>query len=553
MLVIVSVPNHPIWVISSLPLRIGNLVQVFDGVKRSLCSALPSLSSNFGDTLNFLHCVEHFSIQRAALRTLRLSDRSRKFSAVKLYVWLCSRYGSTAELSASKLKQATGLDEDTIQAAREELVRSELISAERQHGQGTTYCYTVLNLKTRKPFSAREDSGLDGYFQCPKLFLHRDVYRKQTGANVLAYVTALAECNRLNCSKLRCSKAKFAKICGITQRTLNKALRPLAKENLLFLAVSDGRIEVLDPQTGESFTKAPGDDEPRFFDSTAGRRVTLKNLLTPENFKKYYSGELADLSPETSQQDVRCVFHDDEHPSMSINLDEGTWCCHSCSPDGGGMLAFEMKRLDTEDRHEAWKSIAKKLGVKLMSPRCGEVTDTFDYVSTDGEILYAVWRYKDGSARFFTPTINGKWKPGLNGARRTLYNLPDVMWANVVIITEGEKKAEVVKSLGLLDQNGRPVAVTCTGDAASWKAEFVEHLRGKRVVLFPDSDAPGQRYAQAVTACLSRAEIEYRVVDFSKFGNDVRDFLKDNQTAEDLVDYADCEWLRAPVSEVVEV
>jgi hypothetical protein len=86
-------------------------------------------------------------------------------------------------------------------------------------------------------------------------------------------------------------------------------------------------------------------------------------------------------------------------------------------------------------------------------------------------VLYAVRRFEDGSARFFTPTVGEKWKPGLNGVPRVPYQLPELLKADVIIVTEGEKKADAVKLLGLLDANGQPVAVTCTGAADSWRPE----------------------------------------------------------------------------------
>ena len=74
-------------------------------------------------------------------------------------------------------------------------------------------------------------------------------------------------------------------------------------------------------------------------------------------------------------------------------------------------------------------------------------------------------------------------------------------------------------------------------------------LQNKRVLVFPDTDEPGQRYAQAISASFVRAGIEHRTVDFAPFGNDVRDFLREH-TKEELVEYAKCEWLEQREEEV---
>ena len=91
------------------------------------------------------------------------------------------------------------------------------------------------------------------------------------------------------------------------------------------------------------------------------------------------------------------------------------------------MLDFEMRLLDTEDRHLAWKSLAKKLGVKLLPPNKGMQTGQHDYRDANGDVRYQVRRYEDGSAPFYSLNIAGKWRAGLKRVRRVPYNLPDVL------------------------------------------------------------------------------------------------------------------------------
>ena len=154
-------------------------------------------------------------------------------------------------------------------------------------------------------------------------------------------------------------------------------------------------------------------------------------------------------------------------------------------------------------------------------------------------------RYEDGSGSF--SHYSGAFlKRGLGGKKRLLYNLPEVIAADTVLIVEGEKKADIVAALGLVDEAGKPVAITCTGSANSWRTEFVEHLIGKRVLILPDSDEAGRRYATSVQDSLSRAGIQYAAVDFSAYGNDVRDFIADH-SSDDLREFIDSPWLGAPI------
>ena len=67
-----------------------------------------------------------------------------------------------------------------------------------------------------------------------------------------------------------------------------------------------------------------------------------RNLLpTP---KEYYSKEFINLHIKSRWAKVRCPFHDDHIPSLSIDLIYGGFKCWSCGAYGGDVLAFQMKR-----------------------------------------------------------------------------------------------------------------------------------------------------------------------------------------------------------------
>lgn len=232
---------------------------------------------------------------------------------------------------------------------------------------------------------------------------------------------------------------------------------------------------------------------------------------------------------------------------MSVNLEKGVWQCHACEK-GGGILHFEMKKLDTENKAEAWQSICARFGVRFLGKPRGAMTHEHVYRDEEGHPITKLRRYEDGSGRWYT-FIGDKWKIGLYGSNRIPYNLPDVLGANVVIVTEGEKKADLLGALGLRDQNGNPIAVTCTGSANSWRPELVEYFHNKKVLVFRDSDDPGKRYANAVAGSLRHAGISCSVVEFEAYGNDVRDFLSTHKRTEELLDYVNSEWLEAPEKE----
>ena len=174
------------------------------------------------------------------------------------------------------------------------------------------------------------------------------------------------------------------------------------------------------------------------------------------------------------------------------------------------------------------------------------MTNKHVYRDEKGEPCYGVVRYEDGSASYQRYVgfgdLGPRYKPGLAGRRRILYNLREVIAAKVVLFVEGEKKADILTELRLSDSNGKPVAITTTGGADSWRIEHVEYLMGKRLVFLPDTDEPGQRYSADVQASLQRAGIDFQVVDFDDYGKDFRDYLTMHGMV-GLLRFIECDWL----------
>lgn len=131
-------------------------------------------------------------------------------------------------------------------------------------------------------------------------------------------------------------------------------------------------------------------------------------------------------------------------------------------------------------------------------PRFGKPSATWTYRDECGRVLFHVCRFdhKDGSKEFGPLTFDGTaWKWKAPPAPRPLYGLdrlaarPDAP----VIVCEGEKAADAAQRL-------LPAAVAvCSpnGAQAATRADW-SPLAGRRVLLWPDADEPGERYARAV-------------------------------------------------------
>jgi hypothetical protein len=126
-----------------------------------------------------------------------------------------------------------------------------------------------------------------------------------------------------------------------------------------------------------------------------------------------------------------------------------------------------------------------------------------DYIDKHGKLLFQVCRRQtpDGKkvwARRPHPTKPGEFVNGLDGIdARPLYALPDVLDAisrgEQVHLVAGEKIADALHALGYVGTTNP------FGESGALKPEQVEALRGARVVLWVDSDAPGRaRGARAV-------------------------------------------------------
>jgi len=185
----------------------------------------------------------------------------------------------------------------------------------------------------------------------------------------------------------------------------------------------------------------------------------------------------------------------------------------------------------------ARKKVREKLRDKLVAAgnNPDEPYSTTHYLYTDKEgnwTMEAVRREypeREGKERkqSWFQRLDGNDKPGLEGVERTLYNLREVQEleaGNTVCVVEGEKDVETVRKLGL-------TATTSPFGSGSWKDDYTEYLLGKRVVLIPDNDEAGRRYADDVARSLLNAgqsPDHSRCVDLSPMVDekgDVSDFL----------------------------
>lgn len=71
------------------------------------------------------------------------------------------------------------------------------------------------------------------------------------------------------------------------------------------------------------------------------REFDRSRLPTPSS---YYSKQFKNLKIKLGWVSVKCCFHDDDNPSLSINLVKGCFRCFGCGAKGHDVLAFHRLR-----------------------------------------------------------------------------------------------------------------------------------------------------------------------------------------------------------------
>lgn len=103
------------------------------------------------------------------------------------------------------------------------------------------------------------------------------------------------------------------------------------------------------------------------------------------------------------------------------------------------------------------------------------------------------------------PDGAGGWKWKLDGARRVVWRLPDVLRAGVVFVCEGEKAAERLnEELQRAGYFGDYVATTNAQGAGKWQNDFSAAFdAASGVGVIPDFDGPGDAHSETVCASIS--------------------------------------------------
>ncbi len=235
--------------------------------------------------------------------------------------------------------------------------------------------------------------------------------------------------------------------------------------------------------------------------------------------------KLPDAKKSGAGWSARCPAHDDRRASLSIaEGDDGRALvnCHAGCGVEAICGAIGMKPTDlfvaststvlhpTQEKHEyrghdhgqtAAKSFAAaRDAVAELERRHGPRSAQWTYHDATGAPVGVVvrWDLDDGRKDYRPVSRNGVgWVIGGMPEPRPLYCLQDLTDAKRIYVCEGEKAADAARSLGVTATTS---AHGCQSpDKSDWKP-----LAGKEVVILPDNDSGGFKYAEAVVGLLAR-------------------------------------------------
>ena len=219
----------------------------------------------------------------------------------------------------------------------------------------------------------------------------------------------------------------------------------------------------------------------------------------------------------------------DKNPSLSITEQNGKYLfhCHGGCDQHSVFDAVRDRNLLPSIQRQDY-SLALIKGELMTMPT---LEQEWEYKDEAGETLFVKRRFKTNTEKGKTYSLlrvdaAGRRHGNMTGARIVPYRLPELINAReagrAVYLVEGEKAADALVSIGV-------IATTSHAGASHWPEDITQYFTGAVVIVVPDCDAPGWKYARKVVEALLPVAKAIRVLDLNlpELGDDAYEWVAD--------------------------
>lgn len=468
-------------------------------------------------------------------------------------------------MTQKTLRERSGVSKDRITAGMRELETHKFIrrvSRRKQNGEFGAKAYQICNPADGEPLEVNGTNiylNKAAYLRLPVCLIRETTadwsLSRLSRSEVRLYVVLCWLANRSRSGRFSTTASELKSLASLsTMPTMEKALTQLECKRLVSVGRSVGEyfVEMLDPYTGEPPHEETGDPRDNPANYKAVRSSGAENRLNLNAGSREQVIELlrsclpeGDIMRDQSNGSVMilCPFHADRNPSCSVDPVGRGFNCFGCHKHG--QFRELIAKLRGISPGESVAVIGRALGEEVVFREPDRNAEAiYSYHDANDKLVKQVVRYPDKRFAQRRPASEGGWIWNINGNRPILYNLMRVQLATIVCICEGEKDCDSFNSLSLHSAEGGDVVATTSGGADSWQDVLADELRGKRIILMPDDDEAGARFAENIAASLVQRGIEYRTVSFHDAGvKDLSDFLASGHGSEELVERVGRDWL----------
>jgi 5S rRNA maturation endonuclease (ribonuclease M5) len=256
------------------------------------------------------------------------------------------------------------------------------------------------------------------------------------------------------------------------------------------------------------------------------------------NYLPFYERYLPDVKKVGKEPKAKCLFHNEQNASLSINPETGLFHCFGCKAQGDIFTFYaELHGVSLNgDFPKVCQGIANEFNIPVNSSPAStsdkkstggngnksKIVSTYDYRDEIfGDLLYQKVRTEPKGFYIRRRDVNGDWKNGLGKIQPVLYRLSEIESADEVCITEGEKDADNLVQSGF-------TATTNFDGAGKWRDEYNEVLEGKRINIFFDNDEQGRNHVQLVAKNLHGIAASVKIIELEGLEEkqDVSDYIK---------------------------